>query len=187
VKYFTQSILAPHGNCWQTAVACLLGVEPDTLPPQSEIEAWPNAALDGWGGYSNCLQGYLRAHHNLCYITIREHEFTAVRAVRPEMILSGPTVRTAQARLRGEKELDHAIVGVNGIQVWDPHPSRDGLLHVIEWGLLAAHIPRLWDEEHTARQERLRKHSPAYGLVFDCLCPFHNLNAARDLALNFPS
>lgn len=65
MKYFTQSQLAPHGNCWQTAIACILEVEPDTLPPQSEIDTWPHEVLGGWGMYSNCLQGYLRKHHGL--------------------------------------------------------------------------------------------------------------------------
>ena len=159
MKFFTQSNLDP-GNCWQTAIACILGVNPEELPPQHEIQGWPNEALDGWGGYSNVLNGYLAKHHGLMYGEVYAHHFTMVRPAYPEHILCGPTVRTP------ESKRNHCVVAVNGTAVWDTHPSRAGLTEVETWGLLGplGPKPRASMERTGMRGER------GHYLVFNCLC-----------------
>lgn len=173
MKYFTQSNLYPNGNCWQTALACILEVDPETLPPQTEIERTLRAKIGRWGMYSNCLQGYLRKHHGLSYVTISPYEFTAVRPVRAEHVMCGPTVRTAATGTH------HAVVAVNGYAVWDPHPSRDGLIATRDWGCLGVYIPPQSKED--AEREARCGDDEEYQLVFGCLCPLHNLEKVRAL------
>lgn len=167
MKRYTQTNLSP-GNCWQTAVACLLEVEPETLPPQVEIERWPSGALGGWKSYSNCLNGYLNKHHGLCYSEIQRYQMKCVLPLREYHLLIGPTVRTEQTRR------NHVVVARNREPVWDVHPSRAGLIAVESWGLLG---PIDYESE---REWRARKGADTdYMLVFSCLCPTCGLEEAR--------
>jgi hypothetical protein len=160
MKMFTQSSISP-GNCWQTAVACILEVQPELLPPQEELHALPNDVLEGHGYYANVLNGYLRKHHNLGYVTIHGYQTPAIRALKHYWhVISGPTVRTA------EHGLNHAVVGCNGMPVWDPHPSRSFLIMddvtQLSWGVLVPARPL--DEERMANNR-------GYRMVYGCLCP----------------
>lgn len=174
MKYFTQSNVTP-GNCWQTAIACILDVEPDTLPPQDEIEAWGSYKLGGWSSYSNVLNGYLRKHHALMYAEVDRWKFSLVRPVRSEFVMCGPTVRTA------EHGRHHCVVASNGVQVWDPHPSRAGLTEVHSWGVLGA-LNSEWVRSCADR----RADDRMYQLVFGCLCPSCGLSEARELVTSQP-
>lgn len=185
MRHFTQSNLAPFGNCWQTAVACILEVEPEVMPPQSEIESWPHPVLDGWGSYSNCLNGYLRVHHRLAYSTIYAYQFVMVRPIRAEHVLCGPTVRTERLRAEGVRNANHCVAGVNGVMVWDPHPTHAGLTDVTDWGVLGPYVPAT-EAAEIKRQKELRDRDVGYGFVFDCLCPSCNLEAARNRFRNLP-
>jgi hypothetical protein len=53
--------------------------------------------------------------------------------------MTGTTVRSAD--YNGER---HVVVGLNGQTVWDPHPSRAGLLDEIHWALLSP-WPKGWN------------------------------------------
>lgn len=157
---FTQSSVNP-GNCWQTALACILGVQPELLPPQEELEALETDVLEGHGHYGNVINGYLHKHHNLSYVTIQGYQTPAIRALKNYWhVITGPTVRTA------DNGRYHSMVGCNGMPVWDPHPSRAGLLmdevNRLSWGVLAP--PRTFDAE------KLRTNR-GYRLVYSCLCP----------------
>lgn len=160
MKMFTQSSVSP-GNCWQTALACILNVQPELLPPQEELEALPNDALEGYGSYQNIINGYLGKHHNLSYTTIHGYQTPAIRALHNYWhVITGPTVRTTDSGRY------HAVVGCNGMPVWDPHPSRAGLLlddvNKLSWGVLGPPRP--------IEQDRL-KSNRGYRMVYSCLCP----------------
>lgn len=136
----TQTQLTPHGNCWQTAVACLLGVPAEELPDQHAIETEatyadrPNYA--GHHSYSNALNAYLTKHHGLGYLQEPAWRIGSFALREPGFhLLIGPTVRT---KTDGDgPRILHCVVGKHGGQTWDPHPSRAGLTRVISWGWLA--------------------------------------------------
>jgi hypothetical protein len=171
MKFYTQTNLTP-GNCFQTAIACILEVNPERLPPQHEIESWDEKVLDGWGSYSNVLNGYLRRHHGLRYVEIHKWMMGAVMPVRPEHIICGPSPRTDMLTKDRAKHIHHCVVGVNGHPVWDVHPSRAGLTGVECWGLLATDAPWQRDDSRKADDQ-------IYQLVFGCLCPTCGLDRAR--------
>lgn len=180
---FTQTNLNP-GNCWQTAIACILEVDPETMPPQHEIEALrAEKAVSGWGSYHNALNGYLTKHHGLVYSEIYRHQFGSVRPLREWHTLNGPTVRTSELKESGNFHVNHCVVARNREFVWDVHPSRAGLVRVESWGVIG--------EKQPSDPERAKKmlEDEAYALVFGCLCPIHNLNElrCRVAALNLES
>lgn len=172
VKFLTQTNLDP-GNCWQTCVAVLLGVEPETLPDQSICDLRDLVHCDcpppgcgrkhrqwreGTPSYNNRLQDYLRVHHGLGYwqTHIDARSVSAVLAVREPgwHMITGNTVRTAENRSR------HVVIGRYGEVVWDPHPSRAGLLDdgEREFGFIIPRPPA-WDTLRPGRE-----HDP-------CVCP----------------
>lgn len=142
MKEFTQTALAPVGNCWQTAIACLLEVDPGQLPDQATNDY---KLVDGqWVGrsYNNVLQQYLRTHHGLVYLELQTpKEGLAMLAIKDPgwHIITGRTVRTDERGIR------HSVVGRYGEVAWDPHPSRAGLTDDIRWALLAPR-PKEWEE-----------------------------------------
>jgi hypothetical protein len=136
----TQTRLHPDGNCWQTCVACILDVEPETLPSQAEIERVPPG--EKWGKhYGNALNAYLRRHHGLFYVQLDPHQVAPFARLREpgHHLLVGPTVRTPET---GAK---HVVVARHGEPIWDPHPSRAGLTGVTGWGFLVP-FPAYWAE-----------------------------------------
>lgn len=176
MKHFTQTRLAPWGNCWQTAIACILEVDPEEMPPQSEIEEMSASKAKpggGWLLYSNALNGYLKTHHGLVYSEIQKFQFKSVRPVRSLHTLNGPTVRSKEFEKQRIYHINHCVVAKDGAIVWDPHPSRAGLIDVDSWGVLGEAITV--DSE---REKRLWEDA-GYRLVFGCLCPKHNLNELR--------
>ena len=119
----TQTNLDP-GNCWQTAVACVLDVDADELPPQVQSDARFS--------YLNDLNCYLDTHHNgLTYVEVHQPAIHALGG--PALhVMSGPTVRTPTSGV------NHVVVARHGEMLWDPHPSRAGLTAIERWGLRAA-------------------------------------------------
>ncbi len=167
----TQTNLAPFGNCWQTAIACVLELPAEELPDQSAIERHDEevcrparlaARGDGqespawmsWFRYHNALNVYLAKHHGLGYQELYRFQLPGVAIRRSHHaghhLICGPTVRTP------ETKIDHVIVGRYGKPVWDPHPSRAFLTKVRSWGLLG----ELWDAPD----------GPMYDAL-PCLCP----------------
>ena len=157
MRELTQTSLNP-GNCWQTCIACILELDPETLPSQVEHDMrrvmGPNGDWTWEGrGYGNVLGNYLRKHHGLAYVQLHyPEEIWSAVAVRPCLhMMTGRTERTAQNGSR------HVVVGENGSIRWDPQPSRAGLLDEIEYGFLIP-FPKMWEETWTRMRE-------------DCLCP----------------
>lgn len=139
----TQTCLYPDGNCWQTAVACILDLDPEVMPPQSNYDKRELGADGEWRrvgpNYNNVLQSYLKKHHGLAYVELHtpEEALARLRIVGYHLI-TGDTVRSeAYGGVR------HVVVGKDGEMVWDPHPSRAGLTTEIHWALLVPH-PKSW-------------------------------------------
>lgn len=153
MREYTQTSFAPMGNCWQTAVACLLEVDPRELPDQTVHDC---KLVDGaWIGmsYNNALQGYLRKHHGLAYVDlggIPEEGLAMLQLRDPGWhLISGRTNRSEQWA-----GLHHIVVGRYGQIAWDPHPSRAGLTGDFRWSLIVP-LPKAWAE----------------GLPLPCVCP----------------
>ena len=147
MRELTQTSVHPAiGNCWQTCVACLLDLDPEVMPPQAEYD-WRRTNEDGsveYGpAYHNALMGYLRRHHDLTYVEISSPEelLPSLRVAEPGWhMMTGRTVRSDA--LDGAR---HVVVARYGEVVWDPHPSRAGLLEEIRWAFLVP-FPKLWAE-----------------------------------------
>lgn len=151
MREWTQTNVDP-GNCWQTAVACILDLDPAELPDQVAIEAAKKS-------YSNALNAFLERHHGLMYSEVYDYQIGALAVRDPGWhMLVGPTVRTASNGGR-----NHVVVARHGVMVWDPHPSRAGLIEVERWGILAS-LP--------ARILQFRDERRAQGdTEMTCACP----------------
>jgi hypothetical protein len=160
MRPFTQTDTT-HGNCWQTAAACILDTEPVALPDQVAIEGHGRTKL-----YSNALQAYLREHHGMAYQTIWRVAFAglSVRVFDGLHLMIGPTVRTAGHGLK------HCVVGRNGSVVHDPHPSRAGLLSVDCWEVIAPLPADMLAEWRTTR-DALRAGGEVRGVPDFYICP----------------
>jgi len=137
VKQLTQTNLDP-GNCWQTALAILLDLEAEVLPPQAEIEIAMKTEGGRYGGhfsYLNAIQCYLQKHHGLVYIELPVWQLDQL-VINGTHLIVGPTVRTAAAIERRAPTFNHCVVGIGGTMVWDVHPSRAGLTKDEKYGLL---------------------------------------------------
>jgi hypothetical protein len=103
------------GNCLQAAVASLLDLDLDDVPHFVLHEDWLErlAAFADDGGY--------RIHYR------------SLTEPPPAFGLAfGHTSRSSEW---------HAVVVMNGEVVWDPHPSRDGLVSVrtyVDWEAIDA-------------------------------------------------
>ncbi len=143
----TQAHLEP-GNCWQTSIASLLAVPAEALPPQIEYDRYKyrdDGTIEHLPGpsYMSVLQPYLRTHHGLAYVELHHPaELLARLSVREpgRHLMTGRTVRSATNG--GQR---HVVVGRNGVLDWDPHPSRAGLSHDINWAFLVS-FPEAWKD-----------------------------------------
>jgi len=145
MRELTQTNLEP-GNCWQTAFACILDIDPELLPDQVAVESGQSKA-----SYYNALQAYLREHHGLAFVNIAGPVIRAVK-VKGLHVICGPTVRSADHAGR-----HHCVVGRDGVAIWDPHPSRAGLLNDEAWNILLPY-PEEW------RRPDINESQP-------CICP----------------
>ncbi len=168
MRQLTQTNLEP-GNCWQTAVACLLDVEAEALPPQSEIEsaAKTESRYAGHFSYHNALQRYLQKHHGKSYVELPVWQLAQAR-VSGEHTIVGPTVRTRDELPR----INHCVVGVGGEMVWDVHPSRAGLTSMKSFGFLLP-TPDDWrtDAEHIDTELRSWREGRRESIGNLCCCP----------------
>lgn len=110
----TQTLLAEQvegipGNCMQAAVASLLDMQLEAVPHFVLFEDWPAAFRLWLGGF-----GYEWQCH------------------APDAVVVGRYIMVGHS-VRG---LGHACVAEAGRVVWDPHPSRAGLVSVDEIWLL---------------------------------------------------
>lgn len=176
MRELTQTVTASAangwaGNCWQTCIACLLDIDPEEMPPQAEYDLYTTnddgtrgpSVKEGPGArsYHGALRAYLREHHDLAYCEVHLFdEAYAALLVNPAYrdgyhMMTGRTVRSdSMGGLR------HVVVGRNGSMVWDPHPSRVGLLEEIRWAFLVPY-PKWWRESDARPGSK----------VDPCVCP----------------
>lgn len=154
---YTQTNLFP-GNCWQTAIACVLEIPPENLPDQTVCDLWDMSEPEESSTrtrkepfYQNEIGAYLRKHHGLAYVSLQPYMMHCLKVQSPGIhFMSGKTNRTSVLRT------NHVIVAKYGNLWWDPHPSRTGLTEVIYWSFLIPY-PDEWSKN-------LIK-------VSDCHCP----------------
>lgn len=157
IRELTQTVVGENGNCWQTCVACILDVDPAEMPCQATIERVTgtdeNGKVQRAGSYNNPLQAYLREHHYLTLASIWQPLVGAVRVtvMNGYHLSFGPTVRTPTIGV------DHVVVAREGETVWDPHPSRAGLVSVKQWAALVP-FPESYNLEVSRR-------------INACVCP----------------
>lgn len=109
VREVTQSILytpeaearGVRGNCLQASMASALDLDLDAVPHFAAFASWSEAARL-W------LHGRGLDWHGVYGIPVGRS------------IIVGP----------GPRGREHAVVGEDGEIVWDPHPSRTGLLEI---------------------------------------------------------
>lgn len=109
MREVTQTILhgdpsGRPGNCLQAAVASLLDLNLDEVPHFIEHDDWLEYFVD----------------------------FCVERGYRPLMRPPAAHVAYGMAWGPSERGVRHAVVWIDGRMVWDPHPSRAGLLRVTE-------------------------------------------------------
>jgi len=95
-----------HGNCQRAAMAAILDLDIDGLPPFEDAMS----AGAFWRGIYDWL-----ADRGLAY-----EWHPADKPPPGYSIASGPAPRG----------VDHAVVALDGVIVWDPHPSRAGLIEI---------------------------------------------------------
>lgn len=114
----------PMGDCVRTALACILDEPvPEAVPHFVEFQRRYdeiNERYDWW----RALRIYLHRSHRLDAISV-EAQFPIYHddaVSHPYVILVG-----ASPRMEGT---NHAVIAdaTTGEIVWDPHPSRDGIL-----------------------------------------------------------
>ncbi len=105
------------GNCFSTAVGCILEIHPDELPNFCAEEDWraaTNLYLKSRGLFylDVAIPGDMRAEHLF--------EFAGYHVISGE----------------GPRGCRHSVVGYKGKMVHDPHPSGEGLKTEEEFGFL---------------------------------------------------
>lgn len=110
------------GDCYRTAIACVLEREPSEVPHFMDFT---------WGEWE--ARKWLKAEYGLTIAQTRVDKMSngwVLNLAKGEHdvfhLMIGDTVRG----------LKHAVVGRNGSVVWDPHPSRAGLTTVTEMEFL---------------------------------------------------
>lgn len=101
------------GDCFRTCIACILDIPDVTLVPHIFENGFDDTAI-----WQQPLNEWL-SKLGLAYIDVAcaEGWFDSWN-INTYHIISGNSPRG----------FSHAVVGRNGKMVWDPHPSRDGLV-----------------------------------------------------------
>lgn len=172
MKRLTQTELSP-GNCWQTGVAALLDLHAEALPPQTAIELAhkSDSYYAGHFSFSNALNAYLYKHHRLAYAQLPIWQMAQAKITGYHLII-GTTVRTVE-NMSGQPRILHCVVGAEGEEVWDVHPSQAGLLRPLSYGFLLRPDPEHFEHRETRIAHELtdwrsgKRRSQSYL----CCCP----------------
>jgi hypothetical protein len=108
------------GDCFRTALACLLGRDRDEVPHFALYLNW-------WEEIRRWM--YANDGRDLYYVDAAEPEHWDLIphrvSARDLLLVGGPSPRGS---------FGHVCVGYrDGSLLWDPHPSRDGLVKVTEF------------------------------------------------------
>lgn len=130
MRELTQTNTDP-GNCWQTAIACVLDLEVEDVPNQVQIQAEKKH-------YSNFLNAFLLKHYGVFYSEIPNYQIGGLNPPPGHYFYVGPTIRSPN-----NGGVHHVVVAHGRRMVWDPHPSRAGLAQIDKWGILAPYPAEL--------------------------------------------
>jgi len=133
MRGFTQDTEGfPHGSCVKFAWASLLGVSPDLIPDFD-----PGTAQRLGKDQGDMERAWLASlGYDLVEIATDPEDSL------PEEVLDCiPEVPHLMSGI-SPRGYGHRCVGVGGKLVWDPHPSREGLVTVYSIGMLVPLEPR---------------------------------------------
>ena len=119
-----------NGDCWATAMECVLRVPVGTLP-RWEVDQC-------WGDHWYQVAAYLFHHHGLTTQRVNAELLAGRVQAEGYHLASGPSPRAT-----ADAPIYHAVVALAGEVVHDPHPSRSGVLRVEEWEFLVP-VPDRW-------------------------------------------
>lgn len=137
------------GNCYCAAIASILEVPLESLP---DIVAEEMHGRD-WHTY---VAAYLFKHHGLMALEL-DGRLVPYVSPRGFHIISGTSPRNP--------EWGHAVVGLFGELLHDPHPSRAGVAKVTDYTFLVpVALDAIEDEEQRQRLTRWLTRAP-------CICP----------------
>ena len=97
-----------YGNCWQASIASYFAMSIDAVPAFAQF-TWPNPAIELWARGIGMT-----------------HKYEVTNTIPDRLcIVEGHSPRGGL----------HGVLGYGGKIIWDPHPSRAGLLDVtmVEW------------------------------------------------------
>lgn len=107
-----------RGDCWRTAVACVLDVERDLVPHVNE----ENVDL-----INGTMKEYLASQgYSLMQIPLHETSFPTLEKVLAWMEVLNPDVTYFLSGL-SKRGWNHVVICRGGEVIWDPHPSRDSI------------------------------------------------------------
>ena len=107
------------GDCWRTAIACLLDLDPLDVPHFGESDDWWDATLD-WAEARGDSMVYLPLPIPGDWAGWWEHR----ASITEHVILGGPSPRGT---------FSHVVIGTPDLTMThDPHPSGAGLADVVE-------------------------------------------------------
>lgn len=122
----TQDIFGERGNCLAASIASILELPLSEVPNFQDFNFNPDGTENGnW--YREIWKFLLPRGYNLWYRYGTAGELPAMmEGALPYHIIAG----------LGPRGYMHATVGLNGVIVHDPHPSRAGLVTITDFGFL---------------------------------------------------
>ena len=115
-----QTRFGDEGNCFAACLASILECPLESVPDPMEI----HRAGQNW---RRAISAWLRTIHGLEYIEIK-------RGADGWTMLMPPSFHVIGGKSPRGTECGHAVVGFRGAMVHDPHPSRQGILDVEDFG-----------------------------------------------------
>lgn len=133
MKPVTQTILhnPPEtiGNCFVACLSSVLEIPIDSIPHFAERACIKRDPLQvDQKLWDQAIQNFLKPL-GWMYFTIWADDYTR-KNVRGYHLIEG-----------NSKRGPHVVVGKDGVMVWDPHPSREGLVAVENFGLFVSLDP----------------------------------------------
>jgi hypothetical protein len=116
----------PYGECVRASYATILGVPIDLIPRLD-----PGAAMEDGQDQGDREREWLASIGlGLVEIKARPDE-----ALPPEFLACMPEIPHLMSGI-SPRGFGHRVVGIGGRLLFDPHPSRDGLVTIYSVGLL---------------------------------------------------
>jgi hypothetical protein len=129
---------SPWGNCLEACYATLLGVPIEEVPDPRDLCGEDTCAADVLKLRVQAISDWLAQEFGVAVVRGDGAKPPGVLLRRSDVpllwIASGP----------GPRGYNHATVYSNGNLLWDPHPSRAGLLSVTMWSVLVPTGP-IWN------------------------------------------